>query len=79
MRNMKYDNGKAGHLDAEQRERDEKRLLDSEAVWLCCPVCKRKTKIKLTKDTVLLHFPLYCLNCKQESMINVVQLKMTVE
>ena len=72
-------NLEAGHLDAEQRERDEKRLLDSEAVWLCCPVCKRKTKIKITKDTVLLHFPLYCPNCKQESMINVVQLKMTVE
>lgn len=61
-------------------KRKEMRILSaSKAVWLCCPICKRKTRTKVREDTVLLHFPLYCPNCKQESMINVVQLKMTVD
>jgi len=62
-----------------KKKRDEGRLPDSKAVWLCCPICKGKTRIKIREDTVLLHFPLYCPNCKQESIINVVQLKMTVD
>ena len=44
--------------------------------WLQCPVCKMKTKIKIYSDTVLLNFPLWCPTCKEEHLIDVVQLKM---
>lgn len=46
--------------------------------WLHCPVCGRKTRTKVCEDTILLKFPLYCPKCKQETMVNVVQLKMTI-
>ena len=31
--------------------------------WLRCPKCHGKTKIKITEDTVLLNFPLFCPVC----------------
>lgn len=46
--------------------------------WLLCPVCKNKTRTKLRKDTVLENFPLFCPKCKQESLINVRQLNISV-
>ena len=46
--------------------------------WLLCPICDCKTRIKLRFDTVLLNFPLFCPKCKQETLINVHQLKTTV-
>ena len=39
--------------------------------WLLCPVCNSKTRIKLRLDTELKNFPLFCPNCKQETLINV--------
>ncbi|MDE5938321.1 MAG: cysteine-rich KTR domain-containing protein [Lachnospiraceae bacterium] len=42
--------------------------------WLLCPVCNSKTRIKIREDTVLLHFPLFCPKCRQETLINVEQL-----
>ena len=41
--------------------------------WILCPVCKSKTRIKIREDTVLLHFPLFCPKCRQETLINVEQ------
>lgn len=46
--------------------------------WLLCPVCKNKTRIKLRYDTELKNFPLYCPKCKQESLIDVKELHITV-
>ncbi len=46
--------------------------------WICCPVCQRKTRSKVRKDTVLEHYPLYCPKCKQEILINVANLQITV-
>ena len=43
--------------------------------WLMCPTCGNKTRIKVRKDTVLEHFPLFRPKCKQEILINVRQLK----
>ena len=37
-----------------------------------------KTKTKVYPDTVLLNFPLCCPECKQETKVNVVKLKMVV-
>ena len=46
--------------------------------WLLCPVCGNKTRLKLREDTILENFPLYCPKCKQETLINVQQLNMSV-
>ena len=46
--------------------------------WLLCPVCGNKTRLKLREDTVLEKFPLFCPKCKQETLINVRQLNMSV-
>ncbi len=46
--------------------------------WILCPVCKNKTRLKITEDTVLIHFPLFCPKCKQETLINARELKITV-
>lgn len=44
-----------------------------------CPVCKKITGVKIFEDTVILKFPLCCPICKQESIVNVVKLRITVE
>ncbi len=46
--------------------------------WILCPICGNKTRIKLREDTELKRFPLFCQKCKQETLINVRQLNMSV-
>jgi Zn-finger nucleic acid-binding protein len=46
--------------------------------WLLCPICSNKTRIKIRQDTELKNFPLYCPKCKQEVLITVAHLKITV-
>lgn len=46
--------------------------------WIRCPVCGSKTRDRIRKDTVLMYYPLYCPKCKQETLIEVSNLKMTV-
>jgi ribosomal protein L44E len=46
--------------------------------WLLCPVCRNKTRIKLRENTTLLNFPLFCPKCKQETTVNVEELKLSV-
>ncbi|PKM94612.1 MAG: conjugal transfer protein [Firmicutes bacterium HGW-Firmicutes-1] len=46
--------------------------------WLLCPVCGNKTRVKIREDTVLKNFPLFCPKCKQEKIINVKQLNISV-
>ena len=46
--------------------------------WLLCPVCHSKTRLKLREDTILINFPLYCPKCKQETLINVKQMNMSI-
>lgn len=47
--------------------------------WLICPLCGRKTKIRILPQTVLLHFPLHCSRCKKEVVISVVDNKLKIE
>lgn len=44
---------------------------EKESHWVPCPICHGKTRIKVYEDTFLLHFPLYCPKCKQETEIGV--------
>lgn len=46
--------------------------------WILCLVCNNKTRTKIRKETVLQNFPLFCPKCKQETIINVIQMNMTV-
>ncbi len=46
--------------------------------WLLCPICGNKTRDKIREDTVLKNFPLYCPKCKQEILIEVKDLQLTV-
>ena len=50
----------------------------SESRWIRCPLCGSKTRLKVNTDTVMFNFPLYCPKCKNESRIDVMQLKMAV-
>ena len=46
--------------------------------WILCPVCANKTRDRLREDTVLKNYPLYCPKCKQETLIEAENLKVTV-
>ncbi|MCB7304108.1 cysteine-rich KTR domain-containing protein [Blautia coccoides] len=46
--------------------------------WILCPICGNKTRLKIRRDTQLRNFPLFCPKCKQEKLINVSKLKITV-
>ena len=46
--------------------------------WLLCPICGNKTRDRIREDTELKNFPLFCPKCKQETIINVEQMNMTV-
>ena len=43
--------------------------------WIYCPVCGNKTRTMIREDTELKNFPLYCPKCKQETIINVQDMK----
>lgn len=47
--------------------------------WIYCPICFKKTRVKVYKDTVLIKFPLYCPKCNKETIINVVELNMVLD
>ena len=47
-------------------------------VWLLCPVCGNKTRLKVRQDTELIKFPLYCPKCKQETLVNVKNTQLSV-
>ena len=47
-------------------------------LWVRCPSCGNKTRIKVYEDTVLLNFPLFCPKCKRQTIINVVKMKTVI-
>lgn len=47
-------------------------------LWLPCPKCGARTRIKIYEDTVLLNFPLYCTRCKEEFIVGVIKYRMVV-
>lgn len=46
--------------------------------WLLCPVCNSKTRLKIREDTILKNFPIFCPKCKQETLIEAINLQVTV-
>ena len=49
-----------------------------EIKWVRCPVCGNKTRLQIRADTVLKNFLLYCPKCRQESIVDVKNLRVTV-
>ena len=56
----------------------EKEMNVMNANWIRCPVCGNKTRDKIREDTILMNYLLYCPKCKQESLIQVKQLNITI-
>ena len=46
--------------------------------WIRCPFRGSKTRDRIREDTVLKNYPLYCPKCKQETLIDVKDLQITV-
>ncbi|MFB5368983.1 cysteine-rich KTR domain-containing protein [Enterococcus faecalis] len=46
--------------------------------WVFCPNCNSKTRTKVYSKTILINFPLYCPKCKQETLINLKWLDISV-
>lgn len=46
--------------------------------WVLCPVCGGKTRTKARPDTVLKNFPLFCPKCGRETLVHLIQQKITV-
>ncbi|HIS60433.1 MAG TPA: conjugal transfer protein [Candidatus Faecousia faecipullorum] len=46
--------------------------------WIRCPFCGRKTRAKIYPDTIVFRFPIYCPKCKQETKIDVTELKIAI-
>ncbi|MCJ7845956.1 cysteine-rich KTR domain-containing protein [Blautia sp. NSJ-175] len=53
-------------------------MLKQEIKWVRCPACGNKTRLQIREDTELKNFPLYCPKCRQESLIDVKDLQVTV-
>ena len=52
--------------------------MNEKTKWIHCPVCGNKTRDRIREDTVLKNYPLYCPKCKQETLIEVTNLQITV-
>lgn len=46
--------------------------------WIRYPVCGNKTRSQIREDTELKNFPLYCPKCKQETLISVKNMKISL-
>ena len=46
--------------------------------WVMCPICQNKTRLKIREDTLMKNFPLYCPKCKQETLINIRKLNVSI-
>ena len=53
-------------------------MLSINSQWILCPLCGNKTRNKIREDTVLKNYPLYCPKSRQETLIEVENLQVTV-
>ena len=53
-------------------------IIKLKQAWILCPICGNKTRDRIREDTVLKNYPLYCPKCKQETLIEVANLQVTV-
>ncbi len=53
-------------------------MKSEELTWVLCPACGSKTRDKIRADTELKNFPVFCPKCKEETLINVKEFRITV-
>lgn len=53
-------------------------MIDDKGIVLC-PVCGRKTRLRVEGKTELKNFPLFCPKCKQERVIDLREGQITVQ
>ena len=46
--------------------------------FLPCPICGTQTDTKVLPETVLVRYPLFCAKCRQETLVDVVKMKMVL-
>ena len=46
--------------------------------FLPCPICGMETRTKVLPETVLIRYPLFCARCRQETLVDVVKMKMVL-
>ena len=46
--------------------------------FLPCPICGSQSDTKVLRETVLVRYPLFCAKCRQEVLVDVVQMKMVL-
>ena len=46
--------------------------------FLPCPICGVETRTKVLRETVLVRYPLFCAKCRQESLVDVVKMKVVL-
>ena len=46
--------------------------------FLPCPICGTQSDTKVLPETVLVRYPLFCAKCRQETLVDVVQMKMVL-
>jgi len=46
--------------------------------FLPCPICKTQTDTKVLNETILIRYPLFCAKCRQETLVDVVKMKMVL-
>lgn len=66
------------HIKQQRKQQIKQPAGQQKETWIICPACHNKTRTRVRADTVLLNFPLYCPKCKQEHLINVKQLHISV-
>lgn len=47
----------------------------TDSQWIKCPICGAKTRVRILPTTIMKDFPLYCRHCKNETIINVADMK----
>jgi len=52
--------------------------MEQKSNWVLCPACGSKTRIQIRIDTMIANLPLYCPKCKQESLVNVHEFKISI-
>ena len=46
--------------------------------FLPCPICGTQSDTKVLPETVLVRYPLFCAKCRQETLVDVVKIKMVL-
>lgn len=46
--------------------------------WIRCPVCGSKTRNRMRKDTVMQNYPLFCPKCRQETLIEIRDMRLKI-